>query len=152
MFTEMRVRNFKSWSDSGPIRLAPVTGFFGTNSSGKTSLLQALLLMRQTTESADRRQVLDLGDERSLVSLGLIGDVLHGHDLKSRLEFGFSWRSSEPIRVADPTEPEVDLFEESDLSFHTAIRVRSGFQYVESFSYDTGDTHVAYSRRTEAES
>ena len=147
MFTEMHVRNFKSWQESGPIKMEPVTGFFGTNSSGKSSLLQALLLMKQTTESADRRQVLDLGDEDSLVSLGLIGDVLHRHDLKSRLEFGFSWRSSEPIWASDPTDPDVDLFVESDLSFHTSIRVQSGVQYVERFSYNTGDVNVAYSRR-----
>ena len=147
MFTEMRVRNFKSWEDSGPIGMAPVTGFFGTNSSGKTSLLQALLLLKQTTESTDRRQVLDLGDERSPVSLGLIGDVLHRHDLKSRLEFGFSWRRSEPIWGPDPANPEANLLEESELSFHTAIRVRNGVQYVEEFAYDASDIHVAYSRR-----
>lgn len=58
MFTNMRMTNFKSWSETGDIRLAPLTGFFGANSSGKSSLLQMLLLLKQTTESNDRGLVL----------------------------------------------------------------------------------------------
>ena len=42
MLTGMRMKNFKSWEDTGDLRLAPITGFFGTNSSGKTALLQML--------------------------------------------------------------------------------------------------------------
>ncbi len=66
MITKLVVQNFKSWGNTGKIRLAPITGFFGSNSSGKTSLLQLLLMLKQTTESADRAQVLNLGDDRSL--------------------------------------------------------------------------------------
>jgi AAA15 family ATPase/GTPase len=49
MLTRMRRVNFKSWEDTGSMRLAPITGFFGANSSGKTSLLQGLLLLKQTS-------------------------------------------------------------------------------------------------------
>ena len=52
---------------TGPIDFAPVTVFFGGNSSGKTSLLQSLLLLKQTTDSADRGRVFDLGGPASLV-------------------------------------------------------------------------------------
>lgn len=40
MITHIQVKNFKSWKDSDNVELAPLTGFFGTNSSGKSSLLQ----------------------------------------------------------------------------------------------------------------
>ena len=43
MITELRARNFKSWEDTGKLQLAPLTGLFGANSSGKTSILQVLL-------------------------------------------------------------------------------------------------------------
>ena len=36
MLTHIRMKNFKSWKDSGKVKLAPLTGFFGANSSGKT--------------------------------------------------------------------------------------------------------------------
>ena len=47
MITHIRMKNFKSWKDSGKVKLAPLTGFFGTNSSGKSSLLQMLLLLNR---------------------------------------------------------------------------------------------------------
>ena len=37
MITHIRMKNFKSWKDSSKVQLAPLTGFFGTNSSGKSS-------------------------------------------------------------------------------------------------------------------
>jgi len=88
MLREMRLQNFKSWADTGPIRFAPITAFFGTNSSGKTSLLQSLLLMKQTAESTDRSRVLHLGDERSYVDLGTVYDVVYEHTMPGAMTFG----------------------------------------------------------------
>ena len=48
MITELTARNFKSWEDTGKLRFAPLTGLFGANSSGKTSILQVLLMLKQT--------------------------------------------------------------------------------------------------------
>ncbi len=50
MLTELKLRNFKVWKETGDMRLAPITGLFGTNSSGKSSILQSLLLLKQTIE------------------------------------------------------------------------------------------------------
>ena len=91
MITKISVKNFKSWKDTGEVRLAPITGLFGGNSSGKTSLLQLLLMLKQTTESADRSQALHLGDERSLVQLGTFSDILFDHQRESSLKFSFEW-------------------------------------------------------------
>jgi predicted ATPase len=70
MLTRLQLVNFKGWEDTGPRRVAPLTVLFGSNSSGKTSLLQALLLLKQTAESSDRSRVLHTRDERTLVDLG----------------------------------------------------------------------------------
>ncbi len=51
MLSRLKLRSFKSWADTGNVALNPITGFFGANSSGKTSLLQALLLLKQTADS-----------------------------------------------------------------------------------------------------
>ena len=76
MLSKLRVKGFKSWADTGELKLAPLTGLFGTNSSGKTSILQVLLMLKQTAESPDRKRVLHTGDERSLVDLGDYGSKL----------------------------------------------------------------------------
>ncbi|MCP5052465.1 MAG: AAA family ATPase, partial [bacterium] len=52
MIKKLKIDNFKCWKSSGDIHFSNLTGFFGTNSSGKTSLLQHLLLLKQTTESS----------------------------------------------------------------------------------------------------
>ena len=38
MITELSAQNFKSWQDTGELQFAPLTGFFGANSSGKSSI------------------------------------------------------------------------------------------------------------------
>ena len=37
MIRKLSAQNFKSWKQTGELRLAPITGLFGSNSSGKTS-------------------------------------------------------------------------------------------------------------------
>jgi len=91
MLTKLRLKNFKAWKDSGDIRLAPLTVLFGTNSAGKTSIPQLLLLLKQTAESPDRQRALQLGDSRSLLDVGTYDDVVHGHDLSQPVEFTLGW-------------------------------------------------------------
>ena len=81
------MKNFKSWKDSGEIELAPLTGFFGTNSSGKSSLLQMLFLLKQTI---GRDEVIFFGDENSLVNLGNFREVIHRHQSINELYLGVS--------------------------------------------------------------
>lgn len=143
MFSRMGADNFKSWRATGDIELAPVTGFFGTNSSGKSSLLQLLLLMKQTTASADRRQVLNLGgDDRSPASLGLIRDVVFNHDLERALRFRFEWRPPDPIRPPDPVRPSGSLFSAEAVAFETVVAVRQDQLYVDRFEYRSEDTRI----------
>ena len=42
MFTRLKLSNFKAWQKTGDIELKPVTMLLGTNSSGKSSLIQSL--------------------------------------------------------------------------------------------------------------
>ncbi len=100
MLTSLRIRHFKAWGDTGPIRLAPLTVIFGANSAGKSSLGQLLLALKQTVLSSDRRRVLHLGDEHALIDLGSFVEVLHNHDLRQPLGFELGWR--QPLTVRDP--------------------------------------------------
>ncbi|MAG33050.1 MAG: hypothetical protein CL908_19400 [Deltaproteobacteria bacterium] len=100
MFTKLRIKNFKAWGeqlwDPG-IELAPVTLLLGTNSSGKTSLLQVPLLLGQTFGSTDRSLDLNLGGQKGdLLDLGGYEDVIHGHDGSLDMGFGLSIKDQEP--------------------------------------------------------
>jgi predicted ATPase len=136
MITKLRIDNFKSWRSTKDIRFSKLTGFFGTNSSGKTSLLQLLLLLKQTAESSDRSQVLDLGNEKSFVELGTFKDIIFKHNTEESLEFEIDWNLIEPFKISNPEKKKVTLFEGKDLSFKSAIRqTPQGRMYVDSFSY-----------------
>ena len=91
MLTELRIKNFKAWKDTGAVRMAPLTVIFGANSAGKSSLGHLLLALKQTTLLSDRKRALHLGDKSSLIDLGTFADCLYGHDLKTTLEFSLSW-------------------------------------------------------------
>jgi len=62
MLTHLKLENFKIWRTTGPVRLAPSTLLLGTNSSGKSSLIQSLLLIRQTVKGDDPNLDLNLGN------------------------------------------------------------------------------------------
>lgn len=63
MLTHLQLKNFKAWTDTGLVDLKPVTMLLGTNSSGKSTLIQSLLLLRQTVQSPDRTIHLNLGGD-----------------------------------------------------------------------------------------
>lgn len=96
MITHIRVKNFKSWKDSGEVKLAPLTGFFGTNNSGKSSLLQMLLLLKQTIGTDE---ILFFGDENSLVNLGSFREMIHGHKDGEPLELEFGCKVQKPFTI-----------------------------------------------------
>src|SRR5271167_2396479 len=48
---EIRVAGFKSISDEHRIEIRPLTILAGANSSGKSSIMQPLLLLKQTLEA-----------------------------------------------------------------------------------------------------
>jgi predicted ATPase len=101
MLTHLKLENFKIWRSTGPIRLAPITLLLGTNSSGKSSLIQSLLLIRQTVKGDDPNLDLNLGnpDADDSVTLGQFKDVLchHGaaNESTSGTQVGIEFRWSE---------------------------------------------------------
>jgi predicted ATPase len=133
MLTNLRIRNFKSWRDTGPIRLAPLTVFFGANSAGKTSLLQFLLMLKQTSESSDRGRVLHFGDDYSLVDLGTFQDLIFEHDIKHKLDFELSWTLPKALEFTNHLKRHD--YEVKSLTFGARIGSEGDKQQIETLSY-----------------
>lgn len=145
MFTQLRFQNFKSWKDTGEIRMAPLTGFFGTNSSGKTAILQFLLMLKQTVESSDRNQVLYTGNNHSYVSLGTTYDLIHQHFLPTQLFISIQWKASNDYQQANlPLPPDGKSSEEAlgtqrysgTVEFNSSINFTEGKVFTENFFYN----------------
>ena len=90
MITRLRLTNFKAWRELD-VRFAPITGIFGANSAGKSSLIQFLLLLKQTREATDRKMVLDFGGPDSLANLGSFRQVVHGRNEDAEIRWQLAW-------------------------------------------------------------
>ncbi len=134
MITHIRVKNFKSWEDSDIVELAPLTGFLGTNSSGKSSLLQMLLFLKQTVERSDAEEVVFFGDENSLINFGDFQEVIHRHNLEEVLELEFACELIKPhsvdFSIDERKQSKVDRF-----TFNTVVEGRNRVSFVRNFRY-----------------
>ncbi len=99
MITRLRLVNFKAWRELR-VRFATVTGVFGANSAGKSSLVQFLLLLKQTRDATDRRIVLNFGRPESLANLGSYRDVVHRHDTSLDIGWQLAWTLPKRLEIA----------------------------------------------------
>lgn len=69
MLTELQIKNFKCFQQA-QLKLAPLTLLSGLNSTGKSSVLQSLLLLRQSYDGDEHIRL-----NADLVELGQATDV-----------------------------------------------------------------------------
>lgn len=152
MITSLELRNFKAWEKAGPIRFAPITAFFGSNSSGKTSLIQSLLILKQTTDSADRGRVFDLGGgPASLVDLGTFQDIIYRHESNRSVGIELSWREDEPFEIQDPElEGQPVVLSDNNLSLTVNVTEYDATPTVDNVRYGLGNTAFELRRREDS--
>ena len=117
MLKRLEIANFKAWREVD-LAFGKVTGFFGTNSAGKSSLLQFLLLLKQTRDATDRGLVLDFGEPGSLANLGTFADIVHGQNRRTKIYWRLDWKLPKPLKIQeDPMDPKSKtLFKGDSLS------------------------------------
>lgn len=107
MLTRLRLANLKTWGERlwpDGVALSPITLLLGANSSGKTSLLQMPLLLKQTFRGPDRLAHLNLGGHRSdLINLGDYQSAIHNFEVERELKLGLTIRDG-----ANPGDPLID--------------------------------------------
>ncbi len=118
MLTALQLGNFKSWREVN-VPLAPITGFFGTNSSGKSSLLQALLLMKQSAENSDQQQVFDFGGDNSFVQFDGFQSLIFSGNEQIKIHIGFSFNDTNFGKFNDDLLMDVEKYQ--TISFFSKI-------------------------------
>lgn len=93
MITGWHVRNFKSYRGSHDITLASINVIAGSNSSGKSTLIQSILALKQTIEFAANDKYLLLNGP--LTRLGSFKDVLSFGTDENELSIGFECKFSQ---------------------------------------------------------
>jgi type I restriction-modification system DNA methylase subunit len=110
LLTEVRVGGFKSFGDEQRVPLAPITLIYGPNSSGKSSLIQGLLLLKQSIDADD------LVTQGKLVDAGSLVGALHRHETTRVLTLGITYGALDEWHSPDGV-PDPALLRSIDTSF-----------------------------------
>lgn len=156
MLRALQIRNFKCWKDTGSIKLAPITLLFGANSSGKSSISQFLLMLKQTVESPDRKAVFFPGGTNSPIQLGSFHEMVLHRDSENKIIFDYKWDLPERIKIKDPISG--SSFPGNGLVFYAKVGLVGNNQLVvQEFKYNLLDQNkptlmIGMRRKAEANS
>jgi len=87
MITKWKLANFKSVKDETQLDFAPLTIFAGTNSSGKSTLLQSILLISQTLLDKDPTRHVVLNGQ--FIQLGEFSDIKSTDGVSDQIVIGW---------------------------------------------------------------
>jgi predicted ATPase len=109
MFKKISIENFKAFGKKQSLELAPITLIYGKNSGGKSSIIQSLLLIKQSIESKINNGI----QEKYLIPKGLHADL--GQSKSMHYKHLFSNRIS--ISVAFDFDQKKTFFKDSLLGY-----------------------------------
>ena len=126
MLREYRLTNFKAFGETVTIPIRPLTLIFGPNSSGKSSIFQSLLLLKQTLKEARNPKTVLL-PKGSLVDLGTYRDFVHRHETERDFEFGVRFNlesdagpedssSESKMGLLSPREQAIAILNDADVT------------------------------------
>lgn len=89
MFNSIEIKNFKAFSEWQSLNLAPITLIYGPNSSGKSSIIHSIMLLKQSlTRPSTQGGLVSNGE---YVDLGDYSSMVNGHDIKKEINFRLSY-------------------------------------------------------------
>lgn len=142
MLKRLKLRNFKSWREAD-VTFGRITGLFGTNSSGKSSLAQFLLLLKQSKESNDLAATLDLNGR--FVRLGTAADAIHAHNKDCEIDFELSFDPEERV-LAPSSILRDEVTSSKDLAVRASVEVHRGAFRSRMLAYRIGEAEFTMKR------
>lgn len=118
MLKKWKLANFKVVNAEISLSLAPFTILVGENSSGKSTILQSMLLLAQTLKASESRQPLVLNGE--YLRLGYMGDVVHDDNKLFPVKFGFV------LQISDlPSNNDVTVQHHDQITLDFSVQAQS---------------------------
>jgi predicted ATPase len=137
MLKRLTFKNFKSWA-SLDMPCGRITGIFGTNSSGKSSILQFLLMLKQTKDATDRATSLELNG--AMTELGTFVDVVHQHDKTREISWSVNFILDEPLALNDASRSRsATIAKSNNLNLASAVRAENYAATSLNLAYTLGD-------------
>lgn len=89
MFNNIYIKNYKCFKDSNSLELAPLTILCGVNSSGKSSIINSLLTLKQSYDDISVTNSLKLNGP--YVKNGTYADIINDCSAEKELIIGVSY-------------------------------------------------------------
>lgn len=113
MITEFTLKNFKSFSKEQTLNLSPITLIYGPNSSGKSSIIQALMMLKQTIISKEKEgELVTTGND---IKLGTFDALVHGQDDSLEMSFQIKYHNQNNAKEFKEKHSYNLLFANSDI-------------------------------------
>ncbi|GAB1544371.1 DUF3696 domain-containing protein [Scytonema sp. NUACC21] len=136
MLETISLENFKGFNNLKNLKIKPITILCGTNSCGKSSILQSILLLKQTLESQNPNQILLLNGR--LVHLGSFENIIFEKSSGNKLVFELNFQLSKEDLIgrakanAIPLEllirdffPQRELLQNQDVLIHAKFVLKA---------------------------
>ena len=129
MLRSLSLKNFKGFETLEELEFKPITILCGVNSSGKSSILKSILLIKQTMES----QQLDtkLLFNGKMVKLGAFENIIHNHDIRNEMRFTLTYSFRDLANALKGTRVKAIIkdFFNIDLNKNTDSKIKYLFAY-----------------------
>jgi AAA15 family ATPase/GTPase len=96
MLKEYQIENFKAFAGPVNIPIKPITLIFGANSSGKSSIFQSLLMLKQTLQEGKDSNI-SLLPRGNIVDLGSYREFIRNHDATRSFSFKMTFSTPKEI-------------------------------------------------------
>ena len=147
MLKSVRLKNFKLHEDTS-IEAAPITVFIGPNNTGKSSIFQALLLLRQAATRNNERYLCQphLRDEQSarkpylygpdvIIDIGAFDEIVRKGENEIQIDFSGTIRAKKPSGSCAEAQADVHLgVGDNTLAFHNGSVGCSHGEYTWTFA------------------
>ncbi|KYK30148.1 MAG: hypothetical protein AYK19_18610 [Theionarchaea archaeon DG-70-1] len=158
MLTAFSVKNFKSIRDSGKICIKPLTIFIGPNNSGKSSVLQFLLAVKQTVESRGSDTPFSTGgsslhteQRKEHVDLGIYEDFIFLNDKKRNISFNFYFETDLTDTNFHLDESRKASSRKTNVETESVISYRENRIYLKTFTVNWDGKTITFKSPTDIE-
>jgi len=89
MLKQIGIENFKAFADLQKIDLAPITLIYGANSSGKSSIIHALMVLKQSILFSNLKS--GIYSDKKILDVGSYSTMVYSHDITKDISFSLNF-------------------------------------------------------------
>ncbi|QBJ63528.1 AAA family ATPase [Pseudoalteromonas sp. DL-6] len=141
MITNFEIENFKSFASKQSLPFAPITLIFGPNSSGKSSIIQSLMMLKQTLCSESKRgELITSGDS---IVLGTYESLVNIQDNNKKMSFSLHYDGDHDAEEFKNTYSYNLLFSNSSKrSVKFEYRSFNNYSFLNKFNFSVVDKNI----------